>query len=100
MTLYVCFARGMADFMPASQDYRRFDSPLEFAHALNHEITTMRNECGPVYRYLVPSHALSTWDRGAQGSFRAAIAKDFDEVLDVIAMTQADWEREANGGEE
>ena len=55
---------------------------------------------GKPYNHVMPAHALRIVERAGNASmlnWRLCIARNDDRVLDVIGMTQSDYEREAEG---
>lgn len=96
MSIHVCFAQGMADCLPNSQSYVTLGSADELAKYVAHaqKAFELEHEDG-AHIHTPPKSFYSQWESGAQGSFRIAIAAETDEVIDLIVMTEDDFEREA-----
>lgn len=98
--LYVCFADGMADYHPNSQEYESFSNIEEMREAIRARVESFNADYSAEeypYNYVIPEHVYSMMaDRGASSlNWRLCNARNEDRVLDVIGMTEEEFEREA-----
>ena len=91
---HFCFAIGMADFMPDEQFYHSADTVLEI-HEIAMAFMKAFKEEQDAYLYPLPASVANTLFRSPDASmlnWRLANAKDADRVLDLIGMTEAEWQ--------
>lgn len=96
---YACFADGMADFMPNEQTYFEADTVAELLAAIADECDAFdADENSTPYKHDLPPTAIAVLNsEGSADSlnWRVRISRDTDRVLDVIGMTEADYEEQA-----
>ena len=95
---HVCFAIGMADFMPDEQHYHSAADMSELLEMCMTFIREFQSENPGAYVHFLPTSARVTLMRAGDASslnWRLAIAWDSDRVLDVIGMTESEWFQES-----
>ena len=96
MPAFICIADGMSDFMPNEQSYHYAASAAELVSIINEAQQAFEaEEDDGVYHHAIPRNVINLWLNGSQGSWRVAVAKSTDRVLDVISMTADEFARES-----
>lgn len=92
MAYYVCIAVGMADFMPDTQEYHFAENEMELRAIINDacvEFDSQEDSAPYTYDFRMPREGQTNYSQ------RLRIAKDTGRVLDVIGMTQEEFDRES-----
>lgn len=94
MTHFVCIAIGQADFLPDAQDYFAAETAQELqdiiANACRDWESQLEGESFYAYDFRMPRDGENNYSQRLRIS-----AGDRDFVLDVIGMTQSEYERES-----
>jgi hypothetical protein len=98
--IFICIADGMADYLPNSQEYHHCESVDDLRELLRETVEAFNadyDEPQIVYD-LSEHHFAMIRERGASSlNWRLCIARHEDRVLDVIGMTEDEFEQQAGG---
>jgi hypothetical protein len=104
MTYYFCIAEGMADCTPNTQDFYAVETRSEFEHTVKAacefweaalpEADETRGDEFYAYEFRLPREGEDNYSQ------RLRIAASDDFVLDIIGMTESDYQREMGGIED
>jgi hypothetical protein len=100
--IFICIADGMADYLPNSQEYHHCGSVEDLRELLRDAVEGFRAEypigSDPYVHWLMDHHYDMISERGASSlNWRLCIARHEDRVLDVIGMTEEEFEQQACG---
>lgn len=98
MTHYACIAIGDADFLPDEQLYISAETPEELAELVAAQCADWENTLAEVYPQSDEFYAYAfRLPRDGENNYsqRLRIAGGGARVLDVIGMTQEEFERES-----
>lgn len=97
-TLYFCLADGMADCLPNSQEYHACSDAAEMREVIDSAIAEFTESEGATpHLHMIPAHVWQMLaERGASSlNWRLCVAREGDRVLDIIGMTESEYERES-----
>ena len=98
MAHYFCISEGMADFTPTTQNYYSAENETEFREIIKSACEAWENNLPDAdesrgdefyaYEFRMPREGENNYSQ------RLRIAASDDFVLDVIGMTESDYQRE------
>jgi hypothetical protein len=94
---HFCFAIGQADFMPAEQYYHSCDTIHELREIAMAFVKDFKVEHANAYVHFIPTSATNALLRAGNASMlsqRLCIARDTDWTLDLIGMTESEFNNE------
>lgn len=97
---HFCFATGQSDFMPATQHYHSCDTIHELREIAMAFVKDFQKEHTGCYVHFIPTSATNALLASPDASMlnqRLCIARDTDWTLDLIGMTESEFNLEFEG---